>query len=952
MSDRLAEADQLRQLADQVAVLTDDVLSTLASSQSQAGPADVAALSDRLVTVTALQASLESAVRTIGVASGHADRAGRFGAAAWPARREELLKALGRDLTAGTSIRIQAWCVALLEAEWDEAFRLADEDIPIGDELAWLPERLFIATDAVRLAARSPAISLPRLAELFDVLEGDELVELQPSQRISLLTLHARLAVLAAADQAADRLALAWAPLDGLDRSMRTPARDALLAVSSLAQRNWVTLPVIGSSMSASQSTPANTWQPAQWMAALQPRASADLGCTVEFFLRSTEDQPDVMSNLVLARGLAEQLADVVGIDARARALHNPVPDELLIAIAERLVDEDQPDAASALLSSRQSGDPELGYEAALVNLKLVRQQHGELAAALLEVGDRALTARRFDSALDAYREIVEQHDPSSADANRSMADALVCLAAGQRETSQATAELRQALELCQKADELEPVAAASSWSLLVASEALTQLSSGPSPGRPDQLMRALDTSARAVLFRPLEEERWRRLAANLTNIGAFRCANLAAARYGDLAAPSDFGARMRAAHFINAGDIDSATALLSSAEIDPANEPGWLHMLRGTAAQLSSDLLAARLELQAAVDAQPTESSFQERLAGVLSLLPDQDEAARLAWTQLWQQADLDTTDGLSTATWAALELDLDRSARQVAARLAEAERGLAGDQYGAHALGLLAILDDPANGWQPMQTAIDSAIIDSQLRDTARRLKRCLLTRQRHIELGQRYDELIERRCQQIALQFPGQNALQDAQAELDWFQARAAADTGWLDDVRAALNVAGTAIAPAAVTGLAQAMPEVAAALAPSWFAELETAFANNLMLGQVAGARASYEHRFKVTAPRIAIRTEQDCEPDIVLVELPDDSVTSTRIPHEVWYFPRSWQAALTALGELEPAVSASQPDLFALAPPTTALARLALRSPEETAARYIFDTAGKQGVPKE
>jgi hypothetical protein len=53
-----------------------------------------------------------------------------------------------------------------------------------------------------------------------------------------------------------------------------------------------------------------------------------------------------------------------------------------------------------------------------------------------------------------------------------------------------------------------------------------------------------------------------------------------------------------------------------------------------------------------------------------------------------------------------------------------------------------------------------------------------------------------------------------------------------------------------------------------------------------------------------------------------------------------------------LGEPEPAVSASQPDLFALAPPTTALARLALRSPEETAARYIFDAAGKQGVPED
>jgi tetratricopeptide (TPR) repeat protein len=902
----------------------------------------------RLATVRRLQRVMSAALTRLEVAQAHRQHAERFAAANWPARRNALAARFALDPADGTSARIDAWCAAVTLGEWDEAERLSAGDLPIDESAVWLPDRLAAAVDALRRAAADPVTSLARLQDLFAALTAQPPPEpaqaISPVNRLAIACLHARLAAYARDSGTASVLGLVPDLIRAVGSdATSTVVADVLSTLSMLARYGVSPIELIPEPMWNGQPLPGPTSSQSDWDRILLSGAANDLRCAAELIRRREIDaasQVDGVAMLEDARHLMQSVTAVSGAGARLNALIEQAPDALLLALAERLRSEQCREEAEDVLTRVSAASSSARLETARLLLEIARDAGDpeRLHHALTKFGDEALWSNEIQSAADAYRELRRSH-PADADAARSLADALTILASDAA-ADQIERMLQEAVALCDESERLETVTPHTSWVLQVRYRARRMLAALPTARRSSNVWGMLRDAARGVQYRPDETDRWVSLCEASLKAGALRAALAAAQRLITLGPGNPDNIFALAATMAMMGMADAVDQVLDSARrtVAKADEDSLESMTLWVRSILAlvREQWAEGVELARQVTKQ--EPSIIARLNYALSLTRSGAPGAVAEWNALWKDAGLSTYDGLIASLHAAMQLDLLDSARELGARVLAVDGSASGDADGLFVCGLFDLVDGA--GDSRLRSAISRATVEIKLRGDVAAWQCTPLMRDNAAQHWPTVETLVEQHVQEIRATYPeDRDPAELADVELselrDWVASEPDAVRA-IDGARAALSASPDRPAEPAIK-TEEEPPTIDVYLSAETILSVPASGKDHPLLRvRMPDARCSWPPEF----PWVDFHDADELAgPDVAIV-LSNGVIDHSQVPRDRWYLPvrRAEQMASMLPPPLQP--SEAQAGLIEFAPPTDAIGRLRLWSPDEVIVRRI------------
>ena len=383
----------------------------------------------------------------------------------------------------------------------------------------------------------------------------------------------------------------------------------------------------------------------------------------------------------------------------------------------------------------------------------------------------------------------------------------------------------------------------------------------------------------------------------------------------------------------------------------------------------MRGDVKEAAEQLREAVDLEPSEVLYRRWRAELLTSAGDPEAADE--WRHIWRDADLDTLEGLTAATWAATYQGLLKSARELSERLDRTEVMIAGERTGALVRGLTLLADGNQGGWDDIRETLDWETVVGSVREVGDNLKDLM----RRGDLARRADDLqrvhalVDERVAQLAARFPtdGDDATgASAEAELTWFCERGAG--GELQDVvnaavqavRVAFQrVAGTPPASskgehlpttggspdAKAASDAQSSdrlepPVVRIGMPPHWFGGFEGRESEHGMFtGALPDARAWARRALPrvVQWPAVQVWLDDDSGPDDVFAQISGGDHSAFLVHRSAWYCPPTWLVALPP-ERRERAAPDDSTGLHRVPEPATPLERLMSWTADDVAAR--------------
>jgi tetratricopeptide (TPR) repeat protein len=1027
-------AQTLQHQATQVTDLVGQVVESLLAPPGSSSGTSRRGVRHYLGQVDELRKALEEAGGVLTAWASHSDWEERFGADAWPRRRQSLIDELQRDVEQGSRRWQKAWLAAMAAGAVDEAERLCTSGFRLPPGAVWWPERCLAVTNALRWATAHPSLAAPHFYDLPKVFGDDE--EAPVATRVALLTTAAR--VLARDGDPAARNLLGNARLVALGASAKEERRlqNALLAATSFVERLLKADPpgtaqaplsdgapgaaspatALAISTEAARSA-ASTADDVPWVERLRASAATDLACAVELLqwaaqqpvvIPSDQRGPDPAHGPVAdISALVSGLPDVAGLPNRFLALVDEPPKELTVELAARLVQEGQGANASLLLDGvgPAQGGP-VDVRAAELRVALAREgvpEGADVVDALVVAAQQALSAGQADKSVAWYNEALRyrQDDPAL---DRRTAEALIQLAWPMPRAG-AEPKLLWALDLCERADRLDPVPV-DGWPSTLRQYAHSKLGGFPLENRPEHLWDAVRWSAAAASLEPGDSDAWSRLSNQLIAVGAARVAYRAGRQAACLAPNSAMAREARLLAALNLGRHEEALGILASGpEPDaPTGADAARHVaLLGLAHRMAGGYKEA-LRYLADATTQDDEIVYQYWHAKLLDLTGDQ-AAAEEAWRAVWRDADIETVTGLEAAGCAALHQGMLTSAAELAARLEKLTAGLMDEVSGPVVRGVAAVLEGSEVRWEVLEAALSSVSARFAIEDladmiyaTLKQVSHAQSRRAQSSDSGgllrdedvQRFERLLADRAAAIADRWQdgevdGPDA-RAAQRELDWLVERtaalpiAASVAAALVDLRRAMerldaDLDGATQAEAAALeaseleviedqdGSPKSMDEVTpreddrvvrVAVPPRWFSGYEHRELEHPMfkvaLPQARAAAATKRVDLEV---RVQVRVEEDCGRDQVWLEVPDRPRRVIRVDSDRSYAPESWLPAIVP-HRRENADWNADLGLYMVFWPADAHDRLSSWSAEEVVSRRAIGEhlSGLRGEPVE
>ena len=946
----------LRAAADQVHHAALEIANALESGPEIDRPLRHTSMSE-LTSLSRLQDLIVAAHAQLDTVRAHREQAERFGPDAWPRRRSELIETFAADPVDGTRARLEAWCVAAASGEWDEAERLAGRDLPIDGPASWLPDRLRSAVGALRGAAPNPRQALSRLSDLFEVVArppaDDPTLEIAPVHRLALLALEARLAARAGDSSAASRLALGFETvIAGADTADPRTVLDILTTLSILERHGVPPVNRDPDHWWGTYSLPSSSSSPADWDYMLASGAAEDVGCAAEL-LRRRESSDDIVTRLAEARRVVRSIANVAGAFGRLASTLEPPPDVLVLALAERLMSEDCLREADRMLSLFAADSGPMRVEAAEIALRIARATGDirRLPTALLDCGDVALSNGDYIAAAAHYREVLATgaDKPAKAEAMRSLADALVVMADNDS-ADEAAAKCRQAIEFCDRSEELEPLTPANSWFLKVRGNARRRLATECPEEHSEHTWGLLSDAAQSAAQRSDDGLRWSTLWDALSEVGALRAGLVAARRAAELR-PGDYemlcGWAVAAIMADRLEEYDTAMQQARAAAEDADGPDLRLVWLDAAAAHLREEWPLAIELTQRVLSEQPDLVYVRQRYALLLAR-SGQAEAAEREWNTVWNQAGLDTYEGLTASLNAAMHLNLLDSARELASRKIRADGSASPDADGLFASGLLDLRDGASD--DRLRNAINRPHIEMQLRDNCADWMLAPLLRgdgERHLPV---INALVEQRIARIRDAFPENRDLASlADVELAEVGRRVSdepAAVRALADVRTAF---AAEIDPAPSAAPVSEMPTIRVLLPSETILSGPSQGADHpLLTVWMPDARWTYD----TDAPPVVFQVDDDLQGPQVAIVMPNGYIDLSEVPRDRWYLPEQLASAMAPVLPVPGHPSDVQPGLSEFVAPDDALGRLRMWSPDEVIARRIIRVwASHRGDPE-
>ena len=568
-------------------------------------------------------------------------------------------------------------------------------------EALWCPDRLAVATDA--LTARSGQRLAPLLRYLAEgaPLAGRPAVPGQLRMRAQIL--RARLLMRAGQPQPATELVGLASQADGQQEA-------EVLAARSVLARLWppgASAPVAGPDSAALAQ--------AAWKAERCPAAA------VEMFYVEGLGTGQPRSTLDTARALIDELPAAADLHGALEILVLPVPDEILLAAAERAAREQNFEVARRLADqARAAVAPQLATEAAELRARIAGEAGEDAAARADLLAGAALAnaiAGRTQLAIEEYRQaldLVSDHQ----DATLGLADALLVEGWG-KPLADVAGQFRRAVGLLDASYARHPLEPRTSWSLMTYSYLASALSNqAVTRAREREFWRAPIAAARAIAFGPDEAQRWVRLAETLIELNCDQAAAVLSNHATKLAPGDAVVQRNRIATLANLGEADAAMALLD--QMRPDDGDGWFSAVRAIVLKVSARALpagSAAVCLDRARDAanealrvEPQNLWYHLVRADVL-LRAGKDDLAAEDFEYLWRESRLDQADGLTFATRAAIELQLGSDAITLSTQALDIATATVGDYGDRFNHGAALALDGDPQGLPDLEAAVQIA-------------------------------------------------------------------------------------------------------------------------------------------------------------------------------------------------------------------------------------------------
>jgi tetratricopeptide (TPR) repeat protein len=243
-----------------------------------------------------------------------------------------------------------------------------------------------------------------------------------------------------------------------------------------------------------------------------------------------------------------------------------PTPAEMLIALAERALDEqaidlhlDAIEAASIMLPE---GESTLAALVAELTARSARERglaESEQVEALLDAGVARAVAGQFDAARAHFEGVLEV-DASNSEAKLRLADCLVALG-NPRPLTEGRPLIDRALRLIDEVSERGAISTDMSWTYLVAAGAHGRLADAVDATAGEHAWRRFVAAARAVAHDLESATRWVELADSADRLDLYLVAHALAAQAERLDPDDPTVAEQMTQELVNAGHLERALA-------------------------------------------------------------------------------------------------------------------------------------------------------------------------------------------------------------------------------------------------------------------------------------------------------------------------------------------------------------------------------------------------------
>ncbi len=913
----------------------------------------------------------------------------RFGLDGWAEREGKLTAKLRRHADRGTAEWFETWLEALAAGEWDEAWRTLRLQAPLAAWAVWLPDRAAAIQLAVQLAPSQPKAAAAQIATLVEALLGrirnrqegetalDRLAKASVSGRIDLLLVVARVLALAEDDAAAPLVAQARSLLGSVRPGTEIATEDRIAAMESFLARHGVSPGRAPSSDGPHTGTTSELSGIHEFVESRKREGAAAEG-------EAATEPADDPSLLPAVQALVDGLPSVAGAQGALTMLLEPPSGELVISLATRLLTEGQVGEADDVCSGLEPIDLSPGLRGPALRLLVaiadaLELTDVELSDELLTLGSRAIWAEESALARDLFERALSLN-PDDPEAMRRLADALL-VTAGSTESATELADLHRALELADRAAEIEPVTAEMAWTyrmVRLVHQSLYRLESPPSGARPWESLRA---SVASFAFESADAEAWRSVVADLRSVGLLHSAYwLAKQAHAHMPTLGTSWEVFYAA--INTRRIPEALAMLPD-EAEAGEPEEWLAAVHGLAlACIDND----EAEQWMVVPLQTGRIVYQEWMA---------EFRTRRGWSSAGELWDLIAANAIAAdydeaayAAYAALYRKHLERVHSIADTLIDGERLLLSWSPGTWATSVADIIGtNGRDGWEGLRAAFDRMVVpqDAELNRTL--THRMLVQPKPGSDLPDlpaitaRVDEIADASISAARAWIDDDDPLVTLAGELRW--ARKLLGNEIVDQViddfqRIVVDVV-TAMPPAAPTqdedgagaseagaadlSNADALPSsvptpfdgantpIRAYLPTSWLADWkDRELDHELFVRGLPLARAALIRAGSTTVQR-AVRIGTDDMYETHMVEIspsgftvPGDSVFFDGVDGwDGWYCSEAWLAGLSPARRAS-ARALADVDIYRIDAPGDSLDRLSSWSAAETIARRILDVA--------
>ena len=658
----------------------------------------IGTLTEQQIAADGIRIALAEAARRLVVLTDAEHDEMRFGRLGWPDRLRELRHEFEIAPMPAARRWLATWTDALLAGRFDDAVRLTSVPFAFPPELGWLQDRCIAGLDAIQIISPSRWATLGTFLTQGATFGGEATLDLK--QRSGLMVMEARMRALAEMPGAIRLLE---------DAALLAPSTHVeIVAATKMVERLGRRSVVEETDASPSDRERSEAGSAERTSADGEP-SSNELPAVVEWLQLAKEDASD-RDLMPEAYRAVSALPSVVGAIGRIDALLERAPDELWVAIGERLRRDGLLDDALVALERVELSTPNVEAEKANVFAAMsadVGDPPSARADYLFEAGRTAIMADRVEDSIAAYEAArLQVHDHIAA--TYGLADALR-VSVSTAPFGQARAQLERALGLCDEADVLNRDGEEAPWGLLVETDVAGRLGQAASEARSEALWRSVCAAGRAIAFDP-SPEAWLALSAILHTLSCTRTAELTS-RFAEALAPlSDTVLGRRIDALTYRGRTKEAREILDEPRTTEVFGGSWVDANRARAELFAGELGDAVGHINAVLAENPEDAWSREIRAQILTVRRE-TSGAREDWEWVWRHAALDEFYGLVAAAWGALGQELIRSAHDLALELIPVERASVDDGDGHTVLGISSLLLGDASGWDHLRTAIGTA-------------------------------------------------------------------------------------------------------------------------------------------------------------------------------------------------------------------------------------------------